>query len=188
MADQIRTPQPRSPFSPGSLRTVRAGGGASPLKIGPPLNFSRKTGQRALIDIDIEVGSFNKTLQDFAERLGEAAQQAVDSVTLEIAKRIAMRTPVDTGRARASWHAVLHGQSPAYQYQDNHGKSFDGTVDVEDKPHTGYVATNVPYMRLLEAGHSKQAPNGMIVITLVEMRGALKAKIKERLNAGKSIG
>jgi hypothetical protein len=186
VAEQIRTPQPRSPFHPGSLVTVRPSGGAGGIKLGPPLNFSRPTGQKALISIEVEVDQFNKTLRQFAEKLGNATQAAVDSVTLELLNRIQSRTPVDTGRARASWHAVLDGQSDAYMYSDDRGTSSHGTVAVDAAPFTGWVATNVPYMKLLEAGHSRQAPNGMVVIALMEMRGALAAKIKMEL--GKSSG
>lgn len=75
----------------------------------------------------------------------EAYVQGVEKkVALEVFKRIVARTPVDTGLARDSW--VLSGSAPNY-----------------------LISNPQPYINKLEHGSSKQAPAGMVRITLAEL-------------------
>ena len=55
-------------------------------------------------------------------------------------------TPKDTGRARRGWHLEGRGQKTK-------------------------LVNNVPYIGYLEKGHSKQAPNGMIVPLKRKLKG-----------------
>jgi hypothetical protein len=41
-----------------------------------------------------------------------------------------------------------------------------------------YLVNNLPYIKPLEYGHSKQAPQGMVRISVVRFRQALKKAIK----------
>jgi hypothetical protein len=80
-------------------------------------------------------------------------------------------TPVDTGRARSNWAADegapgqhLHefpdakpGSVPAPATPDVSGIS--GTKPV-------YIINNLPYIKRLEEGHSKQAPAGMVRLAI----------------------
>ena len=69
---------------------------------------------------------------------------ALIGVADEAAAEIQTRTPVDTGAARKSWKKAVVGN---YIYWTN------------------WVA----YIRRLEYGHSKQAPRGMVRITLADL-------------------
>lgn len=93
------------------------------------------------------------------------------------------------GRFRANWGVSI-------------GSPFAGTNEDHDKTPTGnrggktianaewaaakwngrgsiYLCNNVPYSTTLERGHSKQAPSGMVRITVAEMQnGAAEAVIK----------
>jgi hypothetical protein len=119
---------------------------------------------------------------------GVQMQEELIIYTLKLLELIQTKTPFDTGRARASWHAVLpNTPQDSFFYEDKFGKKFDGTL-----PNTGagpleaWVGTNVEYMIFLEAGHSKQAPNGMIAISLVELKGGLEGRLAAVLgNIGK---
>jgi hypothetical protein len=98
------------------------------------------------------------------------------------------RHPVDTGRARAGWHASMKGLQPtmadrfnwskgvktknaaAIEKGKGEGKFVDGS-----KKRNPYVEliNNVPYIINLEYGSSRQAPAGMIRIAMRSWRGAL---------------
>ena len=137
--------------------------------------------------VRIELTAFNNFLRQL-QGAGLEMQRELIRYGLEILKRIQMRTPVDTARARNSWHAVLPNQGDSYQYNSNARHrdgtpitgptSFDGTLDVHAGPWDMFVGSNVEYMLFLEAGHSQQAPNGMVAVTLAEMTGALEARLE----------
>lgn len=117
--------------------------------------------------------SFAFDLRKFAEKAGANAEQVVRRATLEVAKSVVEKTPVDTGRARANW-----------QFGD--GAMPGGTLDDTDKTGAAtknkleeeilqsrvggvtYIQNNLPYALWLENGWSKQAPNGMVERTLAE--------------------
>lgn len=63
----------------------------------------------------------------------------IDYVSHELCNRIAIRTPVATGRAQAGWHVEGHA-----------------------------IVNEVDYVQFLEYGHSNQAPNGMVRVSLEE--------------------
>lgn len=134
-------------------------------------------------------GSVEINARGLAERfkalndLGVLMQKDVVAFAHELHRRIALKTPVDTGRARASWHVVPPGtEADQYAYQDAHGQSFDGSLrGVSTGPMESVVGSNVEYMIFLEAGHSRQAPEGMVAQSLLEVRGALEAMINDTL-------
>ena len=76
--------------------------------------------------------------------IDKAIDGLVEAVANEVFVRIYNRTPVDTGYAQSRWQMSI-------------GK--------ED-----FVITNdAPYISYLEDGHSKQAPIGMVAVTLNEV-------------------
>jgi hypothetical protein len=125
-------------------------------------------------------------LTEAFKRLNDAGvlmQKDVVAFAAEATQRIAMRTPVDTGRARASWHMVPPNTSAdGFEYSDRHGEHFDGSLEgVQTGPMEAVVGTNVQYMIYLEAGHSRQAPNGMVALTLQELRGRLEQMVADTI-------
>jgi hypothetical protein len=81
-------------------------------------------------------------------------------------------TPVDTGWARANWGVFIGRKCPTEPMgvRGQYNKLFDAasmTISVPRYPFI-WVYNNVPYIEVLEDGHSKQAPTGM-------MSGALNA-------------
>jgi hypothetical protein len=68
-------------------------------------------------------------------------------------------------------------RTDTFAYRDNRGRSFDGGLGaVGLRSLEAGVASNVLYMLRLEAGWSRQAPAGMVAISIQELRGALDAR------------
>jgi hypothetical protein len=95
------------------------------------------------------------------------------ALTLEATKRIVLRTPVKTGRARGNWQ-VTSG-SPAVGELDRLDPG--GTAATEEAAvldikygDASYVVNNLPYIDALEHGSSTQAPEGMVGITVAELQ------------------
>lgn len=88
-------------------------------------------------------------------------------VAVEVAREVIPATPVDTGLARGNWQATLNipasqptprldpGAVSAIQQADQVARS----LQVRD---TFYLVNRVPYISLLNAGWSVQAPPGYI--------------------------
>lgn len=108
-------------------------------------------------------------------------------VTLEAFRRIVIRTPVDTGRARANWQVGfdeepkgevdigVNDKRVGKRFKANLTKSIDMSIVVRlassIKPFSvSYITNNVYYIWYLEyTRRSRQSPDGMVEITLQEL-------------------
>ena len=122
---------------------------------------------------------FAKALQGWARIVPPQLAIVVQKkVALEALTRIVNRTPVDTGRARGGWAITLTSPSQAKSRRadrDGGGTISQGAQRLEAlKPYSVvWITNNVDYIRYLEQGTSKQAPNGMVAITLQELKTTL---------------
>lgn len=145
--------------------------------------------------------TFAVDIKKFAEKCGKNADVAVRKVCLDLTSSIILKTPVDTGRARANWQTSIG--TPAVGVINYEGDAGSGTqapnssggsvraiassLDAVAKA-TGnifWITNNLPYIASLEyglynagpntiGGFSKQAPNGMVRISIRELESALR--------------
>ncbi|MDA8114991.1 MAG: HK97 gp10 family phage protein [Acidithiobacillus sp.] len=123
------------------------------------------------------MGSFAIALQGFEKKAADQARIAVQKIAMEAFQRVIMRSPVDTGRFRANW-----GVSVGSPYAGVDINSFDpdGSVTAAKAMQAVqawngqgdiFLCNNLPYSIVLEFGHSGQAPQGMVRLTITEMGG-----------------
>lgn len=123
--------------------------------------------------------TFQQEVDDFCIKTEKDMDLAVRALVLELFSLVVERSPVDTGTFRANWQVSL-------------GTPMTGTLDEEDKEgavainriaevvlglkagDTIYLANNLPYALALEEGHSDQAPNGMVALTMQELKDVAK--------------
>jgi hypothetical protein len=134
-------------------------------------------------------GDFALDLSKFAEKAGEAANAVISKICLDLTSNIILKTPVDTGRARANWQTSIN-QAPNNEISAT-DKSGTATIsaaarDVQNAPgNVFYITNNLPYIASLEfglyrpgpktvGGFSKQAPSGMVRISINEISRALR--------------
>lgn len=118
--------------------------------------------------------SFTVDLTKFANATVGQMRVVPRKIALDILRRLVMRTPVDTGRARGNWQVSVG--SPAQTAVDATDKGGGATIEAAVPTVEGWDASkvaiflmnNVPYISALEDGHSDQAPSGMVKITLAE--------------------
>lgn len=105
-------------------------------------------------------------------------------ISLDVFKRVVMKSAVDTGRFRGNWQVAI-------------GTVPNGTLEIDDKAgsatiskatatilnlHAGqvlYAVNNLIYAIPLEYGHSKQAPNGMVRTTVAEFNAIVNKAAAE---------
>jgi len=116
---------------------------------------------------------FSVDIRKWTEGAKDKVDVVIRKVALEMFSRVIQKSPVDTGRFKGNWQVAI-GSVPS------------GTVEIDDKEGTAtiakvtaatlelkagqtiYLVNNLPYANRLEYGHSKQAPNGMVRLTLLE--------------------
>jgi hypothetical protein len=95
--------------------------------------------------------------------------------------RLKQRTPVDTGRARASWTIGVGQLDPSVAPEAPQGKvaTAEPRIPAITVGQTYFHANSLPYARRLEYGYSKQAPGGMVRLTAAEVPGIIEALVKQ---------
>lgn len=111
--------------------------------------------------------SFEFDLKRFAAKANPRLEEVKRKVSLDLFSDVVMDTPVDTGRARANWQLSIGG--PAEGERDRTDPGGSATIAAAAAKAEGpsgdaaiFITNNVPYIRRLEYGHSKQSPGGMV--------------------------
>lgn len=148
---------------------------------------------------------FSADLTKFCDALDVSFEKAVRTIALHIYRGVILKSPVDTGRFRASW-TIQEGSAnlkvkpiKKVRYkllsQDGSGKvsatskvgkgsgySYTETPKLAklSSPYTVvWIANGLPYAERLENGWSKQAPAGMVRLTVLEVQQFIKAVVAE---------
>lgn len=105
-------------------------------------------------------------------------QQAADQLAkhaVDLLAGVVMMTPVDTGRARGNWTVESSGSSSTPGIDSSGGQTIAAGAGVIDRatakgiPPTITLANNLPYIEPLENGSSRQAPQGMVAVTMARL-------------------
>ena len=121
--------------------------------------------------------------KDFELRLNTAVletqekiEDAVQVIAMDTLRGVVLKSPVDTGRFRGNWIVSINSpsmeQTPATDASGsgaiNKGMAAIEGYDVETTSRI-YIQNNLPYGNRLENGWSKQAPEGMVSVTINEI-------------------
>lgn len=129
------------------------------------------------------IARFTASLKGFERLIDTRADQFVQGVAFECAQEITVGgehspgTPVDTGFARASWWVRLgdSGSAPDTVKLVGVDGAILGTAVLDavtlsllgaKAGQTVYLLNNADYIRSLEYGHSGQAPQGFVRLTV----------------------
>jgi hypothetical protein len=128
----------------------------------------------------VAISSFELDISRFVAKAKGNIDLVIRKIALDIFTRVILKSPVDTGRFRGNWQVAIESIP-------------SGTLALDDKTGTATIAkatattlglragqmitlvNNLAYARALEYGHSKQAPAGMVRLTLQEF-GAVVTK------------
>lgn len=121
---------------------------------------------------------FNTSLESASKKIKGDLEKFYKQVCLEVLKRIVLRTPVDSGRARGNWQLEI-GRSAVgvLDVVGSAGEMGDdaigrGVTKLSDIPPFSlvHITNNLSYIYYLEYDkRSKQFPEGFLEITLTEM-------------------
>lgn len=131
--------------------------------------------------------SFELDLKAFAEKTSAKANAVVRKIVIDVGTALVMKSPVGDaefwqhpappgyvgGRFRANWQYGFGAPLLATNEKvDPEGAATIQTIvgKVSDKPagHVHYITNSLPYADRLEHGWSRQAPQGMVGLTVLE--------------------
>ena len=125
------------------------------------------------------LAQFNREIDAFARKVPDRAVLVQKNVTMEALRRLVFKTPVKSGRARGNWQVTIN--DPATGQLDV--LDVDGSMTIAAglaalaglQPYQiVWISNNVDYIERLEHGHSKQAPEGMLAVTVEELRAMFR--------------
>ncbi len=118
---------------------------------------------------------FEADLKKFGATLGISVSKVRRKLAFSLHAKITQRTPVDTGRLRASW--FMSDSAPSTQVAPVGAKGKGEVTATFANPYDRtFIVNNLPYAWAIEFGHSDKAPMGMVRVSLAEVEaGLLKA-------------
>jgi hypothetical protein len=127
----------------------------------------------------MSIEDFNREIDDFGRGIDRDGVAFQKKIVLEALRRLAFRTPVDTGRARGNWQVTI--KMPAQGTLPLCDKTGDevvakGVAAISLLPpgQVVWISNNVEYIEFLEEGSSRQAPHGMLRVTVEELRSLFR--------------
>lgn len=116
--------------------------------------------------------SFSDDIKRFTGKTEKSVEMVFRGTALDVISKIMQRSPVKTGRFRGDWQTTLN--MPASGVIEgtasnslNKARSVSGSAKLTDAI---YYINNLPYSLRLENGYSKQAPAGMVKLTVSEFQ------------------
>lgn len=115
--------------------------------------------------------NFERSIENFIKKAKKNPELVVRQVTIKLYSQIILASPVDTGRFRMNWQAsvdkpatgILIGDDPSGARATNRITQF---VTTSTKWDEFRLTNNLPYAERLEYGYSRQAPSGMVRVTV----------------------
>tara|TARA_B100001059_G_C17567696_1_gene443340 strand:+ start:104 stop:454 length:351 start_codon:yes stop_codon:yes gene_type:complete len=108
----------------------------------------------------------------FSKKVGVELSTVVRKVSFDIWNDVTRLTPVDTGRARASWNVNEEYANLATKSEDYKG-SGQGVVGKISGKKDVIISNNVEYIVHLEDGSSTQAPAGMTKLAVANAAASI---------------
>ena len=137
-------------------------------------------------DIQKNAAGFSAALMELCNEVDGNVVAIIKKACFDLYAAIIKRTPVDTGRAKASWGIGTEYSDevlPPGDYAGNDmvqmvGNSTNGLFTFTINDEQVVIYNNLDYISYLESGHgSAQAPSGMVAISLAEFEAHFRAAL-----------
>lgn len=100
---------------------------------------------------------------------------------------VTQKNPVDTGRSRAAWNIAIDAADLSVPPEGHHATPLPPAIGAVPVGVPVIVSNNLPYIGELEKGHSQQAPNGFVALTVQETLAAfdgIAAEVRAKADRG----
>jgi hypothetical protein len=123
---------------------------------------------------------FALSLEKLAEELtDDLMQQVTQKLAIQALSGVVLKSPVDTGRFRGNWNVSIDtADRSVSDATDKEGSATitkgTGIISAVPPYRTVWLSNSLQYAARLETGWSKQAPAGMVALTLAELESQLR--------------
>ena len=123
-----------------------------------------------------------------------AIHEVRKNYTFALYSSIVKKTPVDTGRARANWNVSAGSPDLSTSEETRESPKSISTIPDPQGDESMFISNNLPYITKLEYGgypnppkggngktvdgYSKQAPEGMVGVTLANNENIFNAAVR----------
>ena len=127
-------------------------------------------------------------LTKYAQAKAESIQDCRRKVAVKLFEAVVKRTPVDTGRARGNWQVTVgYDDTSTTDRVDDRPKGSRPMYLAEEQrkiaeaegDETIFIHNNLPYIRRLEYGYSRQSPRGMVGVVMANIDAKIREAVKE---------
>jgi hypothetical protein len=128
--------------------------------------------------------SFSLDVSKWVEKAKGRADEVVRKVAFDLSAQIVNTSPVRLGRFRGNWFMGV-GTRPTVATADvdkDGSKTIARMQSLRPQIFAGsviYTTNNLPYAMKLETGYSKQAPLGMVRVTVENYPGVVEQAVAE---------
>ena len=115
-------------------------------------------------------------VQKLAETINVNIATVVRAAATQLYGKLIERSPVDTGYFRRNWQVSVDVPATGTVGDKPAAGSKAGPPSAPDIPKGAlhvWITNNVQYAESLENGHSKQAPHGMVAISVAEVEAGM---------------
>lgn len=126
---------------------------------------------------------FAEDLKKICDRSGDKAELVVRRAALDIGGQLVDRSPVDTGRFKNNWQTGIGGMDKNISAAADLGGAgalarLTAQVAAWKPGQSIFISNSLPYAYRLETGWSKQAPSGMVRLTVQNFEQAVAKAAK----------
>ena len=127
---------------------------------------------------------FKREFGRLLQRAGDKMDAVVRKAAIDVGTSLVMKSPVDTGRFRGNWQFGIGKVNQDVSSEvDKSGAASVGRIVAGvgqwGNYQTMFMTNSLPYAIRLEYGWSQQSPQGMVRITVVEFKAAVRKALRE---------
>ena len=119
-------------------------------------------------------------MNDLTDKIKDKIDTAIKKSIFWLYSQIVLNTPVRTGRARANWQIDIVESNGIIYDEDKSGSKAIARAEqiIISMEGVVFITNNLNYIRKLEHGGSKQAPQGMVKIAIERYHSIFSELIK----------
>lgn len=126
---------------------------------------------------------FAEDLKKICDRAGDKAELVVRRAALDIGGQLVDRSPVDTGRFKNNWQTGIGGMDKSISAAADLGGAgalarLAAQVATWKPGQSIFISNSLPYAYRLETGWSKQAPTGIVRLTVQNFEQAVAKAVQ----------
>jgi hypothetical protein len=134
-----------------------------------------------MIHVDLNSPAGAQKIQEIMER---RTTELMQMATIEFHRQVTISTPVDTGRARWGWNITVNAPSttvppPGIYPMPTIDQHIENPIDSITVTDAIYITNNVPYIKRLNAGYSKNHPARFVEQAAARVQAAVSKLIKK---------